>query len=447
MFRNKMFSICWIILLVGVSQGFSTENDVKLTPIGYGSLEVGQIVNGYFKQPANMTTNQIDHVWQQQALSLFGYKAQIQDHLEIQLVGGGMLAYSTPQIGTHPTTLQTHQLFFIQNAFATYSFNFLDDISAQLQLGYFPYKYNADARNLGEYLFRTNTYPLIVYSDFDYPQADLLGVRANVTLFNRLVSNDLLLHSEVHGVPVQLWSVSDIVSSDLSGIVNLSAGISFAHYLDVYQGNGYLNTWADRFYGDPRKLDPQNKVYYIDTIYNGTDTSYFSWKAIKAMFRFSFDPKKFIPLDIFGKNDLKLYAEGDIIGIKNYVKYYRHIEDRTLATAGFNLPGFKFIDCISLEGEYCANRIYAYSDERYYSLTPVPLPIRYADINLSRNPWRWSVYIKKSLFNEHVSFIAQAARDHKKINFHYFDRTNMSFIETLPDGDNWWWTFKTEFKF
>ena len=165
------------------------------------------------------------------------------------------------------------------------------------------------------------------------------------------------------------------------------------------------------------------------------------------MFRFSFDPKKFIPMDIFGKNDLKLYAEGDIIGIKNYVKYYRHIEDRTLATAGFNFPGFNIIDCIAIEGEYCANKIYAYSDERYYSLTPVPLPIRYSDINLSRNPWRWSVYIKKSLFNEHVSIIAQAARDHKKINFHYFDRANMSFIETLPDGDNWWWTFKTEFKF
>ena len=446
MFRNRIFIFCQIILLFGVSQSFSTDDNITLTPIGYGSLEVGQIVNGYFKQPATLTTNKIDHIWQQRALSLFGYKAQIQEHLEIQLSGGGLLAYSTPQIGTHPTTLQTHQFFFIQNAFAKCSFNIMDNLSAQLQLGYFPYKYNPDARNLGEYLFRTNTYPLIVYSDFDYPQADLLGVRANVTLFDRLLSNDLLLHSEVHGVPVQLWSVSDIVASHLFDIVNLSAGISFAHYLDVYQGNGYLTTWADRFYGNPEKLDPQNKVYYIDT-YNGTDTSYFSWKAIKAMFRFSFDPKKFIPMDIFGKNDLKLYAEGDIIGIKNYVKYYRHIEDRTLATAGFNFPGFNIIDCIAIEGEYCANKIYAYSDERYYSLTPVPLPIRYSDINLSRNPWRWSVYIKKSLFNEHVSIIAQAARDHKKINFHYFDRANMSFIETLPDGDNWWWTFKTEFKF
>jgi len=446
MILTRNIATALIIMTVGMRAVYSGENDITFTPIGYGSLEVGQIVKGYFKQPSTSTTNNVDHIWQQRAWSLFGYDVIIQKKLEIKLSGGGLLAYSTPQIGSQPTTLERHQIFFMQNAFAKYSLGDPSQASLQLQVGYFPFKYNPDARNLGEYLFRTNTYPLIVYSDFDYPQADLLGVGLSTQLWNQLLTNDLLLHSEVRGVPIQLWSVSDIIGSDLLGIFNVSAGISFAHYLDVYQGNGYLTTWADRFYGDPRKLDPQNKAYYIDTIV-GTDTTLFSWKAIKAMLRFSFDPKRLIPLDIFGKNDLKLYAEGDIIGLKNYVRYYRHIEDRTLATAGFNFPGFKVIDLIAIEGEYCANRIYAYSDERFYSNVPVPLPIKYADINLNRNPWRWSVYLKKSFLNDHMGLIAQAARDHKKINFHYFDRANMSFIETLPDGDNWWWTFKTEFKF
>src|SRR5690606_7747248 len=36
--------------------------------------------------------------------------------------------------------------------------------NSDLTLGYFPYKYNAAARNLGEYLFRTEAYPTIIYT-------------------------------------------------------------------------------------------------------------------------------------------------------------------------------------------------------------------------------------------------------------------------------------------
>jgi hypothetical protein len=443
---GKRIILCTMALFFFGTALFSDDQDVTITPIGYGSLEVGQIGKGYFKQPSNLTTNQIEHVWQQRAFCDLGFKALLQQRLEIEVTGEGLIAYSTPQIGNLPTTMQFRQFFYIKSANAQYPFGNREDPYLLLQLGYFPFKYNPDTRNLGEYLFRTNTYPLVIYSDFDYPQADLLGVRVHVQLFDKKLTNDLLLHSETRGVPEQLWSVSDIVGSELFGIFSLGAGVSLAHYLDVYQGKGYLTQWADRYYGDPRKLAADEQRPYIDTII-GSDTSYFDWKAIKTMVRFSIDPKKLIPLEIFGKNDLKLYAEGDIIGLKNYVRYYRHIEDRTLAIAGFNLPGFNIIDLISIEGEYCANRLYAYSDERYFSSVPVPLPITYSSINLSRNPWRWSVYMKKTLLNDHVGIIAQVARDHKKINFNYFDKTYMSFIETLPDGDNWWWTFKTEFKF
>jgi hypothetical protein len=46
-----------------------------------------------------------------------------------------------------------------------------------------------------------------------------------------------------------------------------------------------------------------------------------------------------------------------------------------------------------------------------------------------------------------VSFILQCARDHKKLNFYYFLRSRMSFMESLPATSDWWWTFKTEFTF
>jgi hypothetical protein len=69
------------------------------------------------------------------------------------------------------------------------------------------------------------------------------------------------------------------------------------------------------------------------------------------------------------------------------------------------------------------------------------------DYTVKRSPWRWSVYLKKSFLDEHVSFIAQVARDHKKINFYYFELAYMSFMESLQAKKDWWWSLKTEFKF
>ena len=117
---------------------------------------------------------------------------------------------------------------------------------------------------------------------------------------------------------------------------------------------------------------------------------------------------------------------------------------------GFNLPGFKVIDVINTEFEYCRDTT-AFSDEGMsagYQPLIFPVPLNAASTTqIKRNPLRWSVYIKKSVLDGHMSFILQCARDHKKLNFYYFLRSRMSFMETLPATSDWWWTFKTEFTF
>ena len=60
-----------------------------------------------------------------------------------------------------------------------------------LAVGYFPYKYNPEARNLGEYLFRSGTYPVYLTNDYDFPLARVAGLRYGLNF-----SNDLLgIHS------------------------------------------------------------------------------------------------------------------------------------------------------------------------------------------------------------------------------------------------------------
>jgi hypothetical protein len=418
------------------------SSDITFRPIGYGSLEVGQIAAGYFRY-AGAPIQPISHAWQQRAISWLGFNALVEKRLEINLAAGGFIVYSTPQLGSDPQTMQTRNIFFLKSAYAACPFGDPENISFKAQIGYFPYKYNPNVRNLGEYLFRSNAYPLLIYSDFDYPQADILGARINFQYkmpdgFLSL-QNDLLLHSELYSVPVQDWSLSDVFSLKLFDALTVGGGISFANLFSVYQGQ-YGFDWMDINFSKP----------YVFRSIDQKDSASYDWKSTKAMAQLSFDPKRFIPLDIFGKNDLILYSELDFIGLKNYPQY-ENLANRMFITAGFNLPGFKVIDLINIEIEYCGDTS-AFSDERLYNPgnTPdlAPIPINSAStLQVKRNPLRLSAYVKKSFFSGRLSFIAQCARDHKKINFYYYLRKNMSFMETLPATNNWWWAFKTEFTF
>ncbi len=426
---------------------FADTSDVVITPKGYGAFEFGQIGHGHYRQGASDFNRPISHVWQQRALANVGFNVRYQDLLELDIVGEGMMAFSTPQLGKEPTTLQPRHSFYIKSSNAKVMLGDPSFLFFEIQAGYFIYKYNSDVRNLGEYLFRSNPYPLVIYADFDYAKTNLLGLRLNFQGFNKLFSNDLLLHSEVVSLPVQNWSISDVAEVNLFKIASFSIGGSLYHFLNVYQGQYMLNSF-DRYYYAENLSDDITRTY-SDTVLDHS--------AIKAMARVALDPKQIISLifrggeqlPFFNRNDLRLYGEIDLLGFKDYPLYYEDIADRIIYSFGFNIPGLFILDLLNLEFEYCSNQS-AYSDENFFGETrPSWIPASNITIGdtLQRAPWRWSAYVKKSFFNDHLSLIAQVARDHKKINFYYFLKSSMSFRETLPAKDDWWWTFKTEFKF
>jgi hypothetical protein len=48
-----------------------------------------------------------------------------------------------------------------------------------LSIGLMPYKYNPEVRNLGEFLFRSGTYPFVLFNNYNFPLARLSGLRLN----------------------------------------------------------------------------------------------------------------------------------------------------------------------------------------------------------------------------------------------------------------------------
>ncbi len=397
-------------------------------------------------------------MWQQRAFGKLGYDVVYKNNLDINISGEGLVAFSSPQAsGTDIQTLQTRTFFYVKTAYAAYSFLNSEQSALHVQAGYFQYKYNPDVRNLGEYLFRSNAYPLLVYADFDYPMANILGALAHFQYesSNKLLlfQDDLMLNSELYTVPVQDWSLSDIFSAKLFDAITIGGGVSFCNLFSVYQGHYGFN-WEDQYFNPDTSSSNPNAAFASRFLLGNDagDTELFDWKSTKLMARVSFDLKKLLPSDLFGQNDLMLYGESDIIGLKNYPKYFTDLNDRIFYSAGFNFPGFKIFDVVNFEMEYCRDTS-AFSDENLLNTTPPTISpyglntVNTLGYNVSRNQVRWSAYIKKSVLDGRVNFIAQCARDHHKLNFYYWDPLKMSFIETLPSGNNWWWVFKTEFNF
>src|SRR5690606_34848996 len=107
-----------------------------------------------------------------------------------------------------------------------------DDLWLQLKAGVFGYKYNPDAKNLGEYMFRTWTYPNVITTgglEFINSAGTQLTGLAAITRVGGL-KNELMLTVETDRPPVFGLSLTDIVSYDVGGILEVGAGFMFNNF-------------------------------------------------------------------------------------------------------------------------------------------------------------------------------------------------------------------------
>ena len=82
---------------------------------------------------------------------------------------------------------------------------------------------------------------------------------------------------------------------------------------------------------------------------------YFTFKAIKLMARASFNIQKMMPIAILNPEDLKVYGEVDLLGVKNYPGVYDDRTERMPIMLGVNLPTFRLLNTLSFEVEYFRN--------------------------------------------------------------------------------------------
>jgi hypothetical protein len=421
-----LFIIC-IVFYIAAEEAEKTEtaddtaSNYKL--IGHASYQGGQVLSGSYRYP-----NDIGHYWFQRVFGNIGFIKNVNDWLSVQVGFEIGMFPSFVQGSTFPETQRASPQPYIDQARGDLKLFNSDETNLSLTVGYFYFRYNKEVRNLGNNLFKSYCYPtVIVQPEFDFPFTRVCGLDFHASLFNGKFDNDFLFTTELQLYPAGDFSITDVIGYKPISCLNIGAGIQLNRLLTV---NEKLTTPS----AVSRQVDPANPL----------DTIFYTFAGTKLMALLNFDPKKLIFSDNdqtpFGEEDLKIYGEINILGLKNYYLYYDTLSQRIPISMGFNIPTFKFLDVLAVEAEYFGTR-FPNSIEKPVN-SNVPEPDKRMEFR-SGDPWTWSLYAKKSISS--FDIIAQAARDH--LQLFSVREQDRQFHDNLINVRDWYYQIKFQFNF
>ncbi|MBN1578520.1 MAG: hypothetical protein JW913_18300 [Chitinispirillaceae bacterium] len=458
---------------------------LEIRPFGMGSFEFGQIVHGQYRRAPAPHISELYRYWMEKTLLQIGLEAKQDNGLDILLAGEGMLyfPYALPDDGSNGgfDSYLPRFNWYIHYALAQYAFGDPEKPYLNIGAGFFPFKYNPDGHNFGDYLFRTSSYPQYFPTSFDTPYQRLVGLHLNGWITKRF-KHDLLLTSEIYLWPLRDFSLTYLCDGNLFDIAHVGIGIMGHKLISV---DNSLTT-------PPASYNP----------------NHFTSRSIKTTFMLSINPKRFITSDFFGEKDLRLYTEQFVNGWENYpindstnARYpgYDDVAKRVISLYGFNwpthplasytvIPGVlaffyngskingptlvaegagiisgvgmwlleRFVDkkfrpdVISIEAERWKNDFAnSYTIVFLDGYASPPEPVKYSNsghLQPYGGPWHWSIFAEKTILDR-LSFKAQIARDHSVIQTARQVSSTGDPQEAMDGIGNWGWMFKIQYGF
>lgn len=444
------------------------EDSVWAEPLAISAaIDFGQIVRGWSPYPApgaryNGQFLQRTGVWLTQ-------KATVQGRFDLTLGVGGMFWYALPEQSGVPGSLVTRFGPGISQAFGLYRFGDLENPAATLQMGYFPYKYNPDASNLGEYLLRSGTYPgSLVTGGWNIISSAaymMQGFRLSVPLWDGRFRSDFILPMERDMPPMYSLSPTYVASLDLLPGLELGGGVSWNHGIPIKPSKETPRIESNRVVLG-RTVNPDTDAvaagaeYYL---YTYDTASFYTFQGLKVAGRISLDPKAWLgsaAAGILGPQDLKIFAEVAVLGWKNYPFYYEKRTERMPVMAGVNLPTFGILDLLSIEVQHYKSRFENNIYQAFLNQVPVwtledpsalaagrgyaaAAEIAARQERLAReDDLKWSVYARKEVFRG-LRLYAQMASDHMRPT----DMNQNPFYVpvTNRNGREWYYLMRLEF--
>jgi hypothetical protein len=393
------------------------------------SVDFGQIVKGYVK----------DGVYENQPISRTGvYLTATGTHnerFEVRMTVGGLLWL--PLMPPSDASAGARIVQFgpgVGQAQGIYTFGDLQKPSAKLQVGLFPIKYNPDASNLGEYLYRSGTYPGYIWNGgWSYLNSAAYlaqGVRYSLYTFNGMLNHDFTLFMERDIEPIHDLSPGYALTARPLPFLELGAGVVWAHAIALKKetgetgvtphvaANAYSKT-TNRPYNYAGDSSPCKDSLAANA--SSSDCGYYTFRGFKTMARASFDVGALLGVEQIRAGEFKVYSEVALLGVQDQPFYYENKSERMPVMFGVKLPTFGFLDALSYEMEYHKSRYANTITMPINDNLPLPItsfsdnPINYADgaPENTNDDWKWSVNAKRRL-TEGVNLYAQVASDNAR---------------------------------
>lgn len=436
----SMFRIAALLTALATCLAHAEEDKegFRLLPASFrASMDLGQIAHGL-----NEDTRE-DYHWQVlRRTNLFlSQGASFGERAEVRMGQMGVFFYVLPEEDGAPHTRL--QKFGLGPTLADFSFRLgrPETPWGRLRLGLFPYKYNPDAVNLGEYLLRSGTYPgFLVTGGWNWMNSasfQVQGAAFEASALDGRLRADLLLPMESVNPPMHSISPTAVAAWAPVGGLELGFGASCNHCIAAKPSkespskydSSILPAYMQRPTSlilsvkhipvpDPVPGDPGRMRDSVEVIRD--PDNFYTFQGVKLMGRISLDPKAFMGGGgLLGPADLRIFAEAALLGVKDYPFYYPHRSRRVPIMFGMNLPTFKLLDILTVQGEYY-NPVFPNNiDAVYEQQFPIPYHRNYDPAYgpesvasaVERDKWHWSVLAQRKAFRG-LTFSLQAANDH-----------------------------------
>jgi hypothetical protein len=236
---NRVALLLGAALAAGAMANAEDGPVVKLAPLQFGALqELGMVRNGLL---GSTPIQEMDNEWIDRFGSYFVQEAVVGDHLLLQGGLGGIFEFPKPEKSGEEFGGSQYKMFYIgpSVAKAMYHFGGVGQGRFSLGGGMFPFKYNPDANNLGDYLFRSQPYPTSIMTGGN---GGLTAIGEQTTVLQGFHSRlDLgilnlqaLLTTETGLPPLYDWSLAFLGSLNLGdGLFDIGAGVNFKRLIQV----------------------------------------------------------------------------------------------------------------------------------------------------------------------------------------------------------------------
>lgn len=440
-----------ISVLAGVLSAVSVHAELVRNPSQVSAyVDVGQIVSGVIYDGAVAPPPGSDFRTENQTITRTGVylteSGVYHDRLTVRMTIGGLFWFALPE----SEDFQTRRIQFgpgVGQVQGIYAFGADPrNPAATLQFGLFPHKYS-ESVNLGEYLYRSGTYPSMLTSGgWSYINAasfSAQGIRLSVPMLNGTLKHDVTVYMERGLAPAHDLSPGYMVTYKPVPFLELGAGVVWSHAVSFdsdrlapeAQANAYDKTTERPASGDTAAVNECRD--------NQTNCGYYTFKGFKTMARASVDIGSLLGVGMIGPGDFKLYTEAALLGVEDQPYFYENKMERTPVMVGANLPTFGLLDRLAVEGEYLASPFPNSNVEVLQNRYPIPVgdPYSYDIDDPQFDEWKWTVYARRRVVDG-VTVYAQAASDHQR----HFNYSAIPGAETAtPESSDWYYVLRLEF--